>query len=381
MKAKYLVVLLAGFLALTISSEQLTAQIDLNFIGAGARARGMGGAFIGGADDATAASWNPAGLVYLQKPEASVTYVYSSVYQSIDNEAVEDLGLSHGYLNFVSAAFPLSIGQRNVVGCIAYQRVIDLFDKQEGYDSGYSYTQSQKGGVDAISPSLGIQIAPNFSLGLTFNLYVGNTTTKWEYEGMGETYEAPKEKYSGSNLTMGGMFDFGKFRIGAIYKSPYNLKAERDADNIFDAYEYEWQMPAMFGFGLSFEPTPKLRIAADYEIRKFSEFKIKLDDYYDYELDWLDVNQIRLGAEYLIMSGSTVIPLRIGLKTEPRPYEDANGDQVTGAALTMGIGLASHSFSLGATLEYSALTMKYAGIEVTDSQVNFILSGIFYFGK
>ncbi|MCJ7810524.1 MAG: hypothetical protein MUP26_09715, partial [Desulfobulbaceae bacterium] len=36
-----------------------------NPVGSGARALGMGGAFIAIADDATAASWNPAGLIQL----------------------------------------------------------------------------------------------------------------------------------------------------------------------------------------------------------------------------------------------------------------------------------------------------------------------------
>lgn len=43
-----------------------------NPVGSGARAIGMGGAFIAVADDATAASWNPGGLVQLERPELSV---------------------------------------------------------------------------------------------------------------------------------------------------------------------------------------------------------------------------------------------------------------------------------------------------------------------
>ena len=42
-----------------------------NPVGSGARALGMGGAFIAVADDATAASWNPGGLVQLERPEIS----------------------------------------------------------------------------------------------------------------------------------------------------------------------------------------------------------------------------------------------------------------------------------------------------------------------
>jgi len=39
-----------------------------NPVGSGARALGMGGAFIGVADDATAASLNPGGLIHLETP-------------------------------------------------------------------------------------------------------------------------------------------------------------------------------------------------------------------------------------------------------------------------------------------------------------------------
>src|SRR6266513_1931393 len=46
-------------------------QLDLS-LGSGARALGMGGAFLARPDDATAATWNPAGLSYLRNPEVSI---------------------------------------------------------------------------------------------------------------------------------------------------------------------------------------------------------------------------------------------------------------------------------------------------------------------
>src|SRR2546427_11867755 len=45
-------------------------------VGSGARAQGKAQAFIAVADDATAASYNPAGLVQLQQPEVSVVGAY-----------------------------------------------------------------------------------------------------------------------------------------------------------------------------------------------------------------------------------------------------------------------------------------------------------------
>ena len=302
---------------------------------------------------------------------------------------MEDLGLSHGYLNFGSAAIPLSIGDRNVVGCVAYQRVIDLFNKDEVTLPNGNYEIKQTGGVDAISPSVGIQISPQFSIGVAYNIYVGATSPKWKLLLTDEEFDAPKETYSGGNVTLGGLMGLGMFRIGATYKSPYILKANQEqrlgVRGLVDFYEYEFEMkmPGMIGIGLMVEPTSNLRIAADYELRGFSNFETRFKGF-EFEKpteEFVDVNQLRLGAEYLFMSGSNVIPFRLGLKTEPRPINDVNGNQIIGAAITMGLGLVSHAFSLAATLEYSALTLKYSDYEMTTSQVNVLLSGIFYFGK
>src|SRR6187401_373432 len=62
-----------------IGQDELDLQSRANVVqGSGARALGMGGAFLARADDATAASWNPAGLSYLRAPELSFVGVYNS---------------------------------------------------------------------------------------------------------------------------------------------------------------------------------------------------------------------------------------------------------------------------------------------------------------
>src|SRR5919109_3020167 len=48
------------------------AGLQFNFGNPGARSLGMGGAFIGLADDASAAEANPAGLTVLRRPEISI---------------------------------------------------------------------------------------------------------------------------------------------------------------------------------------------------------------------------------------------------------------------------------------------------------------------
>lgn len=65
---------LAGFLP---SSAQTVAKYGADFLadGVGARALGMGGAYVGLADDVHSAYWNPAGLNQLEYPEVAYMHV------------------------------------------------------------------------------------------------------------------------------------------------------------------------------------------------------------------------------------------------------------------------------------------------------------------
>ena len=66
MNARILLLLCVGLVAIVSFG---VAQEDWNVTGAGARAEGLGGAFIGLADDATAISWNPSGLGQLERTD------------------------------------------------------------------------------------------------------------------------------------------------------------------------------------------------------------------------------------------------------------------------------------------------------------------------
>src|SRR6516162_10556360 len=55
-----------------ITDTETNASIPFNLANPGARSMGMGGAFLGLADDATAAYTNPAGLTQLVTPELSI---------------------------------------------------------------------------------------------------------------------------------------------------------------------------------------------------------------------------------------------------------------------------------------------------------------------
>ena len=93
-------------------------------VGSGARAMGQAGAFIATADDATAASWNPAALIILEKPEASV--VGSSEAQTRSFEHAGTQSNDYTAFNYLSASYPFSIKEKNFVVSVNYQRLYDF---------------------------------------------------------------------------------------------------------------------------------------------------------------------------------------------------------------------------------------------------------------
>jgi long-subunit fatty acid transport protein len=71
-----------------VTDEEIFRAFSLNLSTPGARARAMGGAFIGRADDATAAETNPAGLSLLVRPEISLEYGFQNT-RTVANDIVE----------------------------------------------------------------------------------------------------------------------------------------------------------------------------------------------------------------------------------------------------------------------------------------------------
>jgi len=202
------------FLSMVLLALSSSAQIAPNFfttsppnpVGSGARAMGVGGAFIAVGDDATAASWNPACLIQLEKPEA--TFVLSEDFRTIGGNNVDLSGV-----NYLAESYPFTIGQVNMIVSLNYQRLYDFYfkyesdqvpDSQSGYSNmaaqflgfgtgdpadligqynvislsrAYNQTQqdliksSQLGELGAISPAFALQIVPQFSLGFTYNFW------------------------------------------------------------------------------------------------------------------------------------------------------------------------------------------------------------------
>lgn len=107
----------AGASAQNVDIEALSG-LQFNFSNPGARAMGMGGAFLGLADDASAAESNPAGLTILRSPEVSIEGRNFEIIQNFNTAGefpnIEREGFSsysdRVELSFASIVYPMGNG-------------------------------------------------------------------------------------------------------------------------------------------------------------------------------------------------------------------------------------------------------------------------------
>ena len=376
----------------------VTLNARWNITGAGARAAGMGGAFIGVADDATAVVWNPGGLTQLYRPEASIV----SKYNSSKSELEDWKNIKSNFvLEFVSAAYPFM--NSKMVVALAYQRPIDLY---EDFSSGSTEINST-GGADTFTFGAGYQVLPFLSVGLAANMWFGKYEKDCIDEYYGTYYDSyyyeyydlyltgdMTQNFSGFNMVFGIIANFDNLqkpkplKLGFTLRTPFDLDAEEegtylreyywyDDDYGFDTIDYDDgeatnEMPTMLGFGVSYRLGDNLTLALDYESRAYGSSNINAHED--------DLNQFRVGAEYLIVSDFAVVPLRVGYQSVPTLMADIYGDAITGSGFSFGTGLIFEKFALDTafTMATNENDRGSWGIQ-NNTYSKFIFSGIIYF--
>ncbi|MBK7257512.1 MAG: hypothetical protein IPI01_06865 [Ignavibacteriae bacterium] len=365
------------------------AQEDWNVTGAGARAEGLGGAFIGLADDATAISWNPAGLGQLERSEFSVVGRWIGEqfkYENPTRPAVNySINQSHFTYNFASIAFPLHAGKINIVPAVAFQKQLDSFQKYDVNDEEYE----SNGGANTLTPGIGIKLHPMIYVGGTANIWLGNFDNKTTTKGTTPFgFDENNGSYKGLNFTAGLLIDFEgmktpvPIKVGATVRTPFDLKVEGDYKwstgtrvDEQGSFENSVQVPLMFGVGASGRIGENLTIAFDFESRLYGDRKlyrkgrtqagIERQDTIKLSASEQDLNQIRVGAEYLIVTRAGVIPVRAGFHTVPtlRANWDVNDKpdgQVAGTGFSVGTGFIGGAIALDVTYSQTSWEQKFA---------------------
>jgi hypothetical protein len=176
-------------------------------IGAGPRALGMGGAFSAVADDATASTWNPAGLTQCERPElaASLGWYHAAIDAGDDQRASRAV-LRPEHLSAMAPFFAL--GCQQVIG-VAWQRRFDFTSKHAlvqnlvddsdpggiVFASSDDETVRREGSFATFGVSYAIEPTPGLSVGITINQWADVWTRASHYQR-----DIHSESYSAATL-------------------------------------------------------------------------------------------------------------------------------------------------------------------------------------
>jgi len=367
-------------------------------VGSGARALGQS-AFIAVADDATAASWNPAGLIQLERPEFSfVAARLKSIYDFDSHDPDVMIGSeswSDSEVNFASVTFPFNLWGRNIVASLNYHQVYDFGLEASFGMIGRGVAGSvipmkinveAEGAVAATSLAFGFAVTPSLSLGMAANRYgdrIGHSTS-WEVttEATGKgmvrgvlpvrfDYEATEEfdDFEAMNYTLGLLWDLWeregqRLTVGVVYHTPYTasvdvttrIRTVTTVPGVTTTEEYvteedlDIDFPCSLGAGLNFRFSDAWSMACDVQWTDWSEFEQEgesgeraspIGGGPTGELD--DTIAVRLGTERLFFLRDSVVALRAGVFRDPRP---AVGDPMVIYGYSLGTGLSTGRFSI-----------------------------------
>ncbi|HOP08252.1 MAG TPA: outer membrane protein transport protein [candidate division Zixibacteria bacterium] len=315
-----------------------------DFTGAGARAQGMGNAFIAVSDDITAGTWNPAGLVTIEGPMLSLSYGsivpkgytdYSGTVISGIQRFNHDRGLS-GVSDLCFVA-PFRVKGRPFVGSFSYNtEFTDLYQMAwldsmqipltvsrnniavtEDFDLNTTDDRRFRARVASATFSFGTRLTSRLAAGLGVNVYTGHGTTEITHINYihdypvspGEQpvlmtedyYDVDTAKYSGIGFTLGLKYTVDKNSLAMVIKTPFDLRVKTNKSiyvinsinglpqstgtdtTFYDDILIKYHMPFMVALGYARQVNENLLVSATAEYRAFSSSKVRIRE--SYKLD------------------------------------------------------------------------------------------------
>jgi long-chain fatty acid transport protein len=348
---------LAGAPAVAQTDAEYLSAVNFRFNNPGARARGLGGAFVAQADDATAAVINPAGLAYLDNLEASVQfesdendYLAPRVETGVLFNGISfvpeyeprrrEVSTEQEALTFASVILPIKrSGDRHLALGIFYSKPLDTSAGGSEDDPALEIDAATFPGVTsqvAFFPVASFVEAKNEIAGLsagfrvTDRFAVGGSlgVSRFDFFGISirSDFFSPTILNSQASLvdeenalfaTIGGLWRSAndKWTIGGSWQ----LQTEYDMNNLDSVvngsdrfFTSKFTIPTRWALGASYRPADGWVIAAEVDRIEYSDlfegskevsfFGAEEDSDYAFEID--DVHEIHLGAEYTATIGS-----------------------------------------------------------------------------
>jgi long-chain fatty acid transport protein len=397
--------------ALLAGARPARAQVNssLNRSGSGARAAGMANAFVAVSDDGTAASWNPAGLAQLRKPELSLVYTVSdrgvtfTGMRSADGlTAYSNRGFEHtsSSPDFASVALPFTAARKPATVQLGWQRIYQLNGSLSGpvvrtplAEGGLPPARllvdnELRGDIDRGSLSAAIKLSSRLSVGGSFNLWRGAWRDQLSFvEPSTATADfadiRAHSRIRGWNLTGGLLLTYPRFNLGLVYHSAFwsSFRYLREAhanglppESYNGGSRAEFHFPRLFGAGIAWRPGPRWTVAVDLTHDPWRDTllagltdlpaPVNFFDSLPPEFSTTrDTTSFNVGGEHLFLREGWVLPLRLGFAWEPQGAMDSfTRDPVDWFMVAAGGGYNTNSLKFDAALQYRWSTFRGSDI-------------------
>jgi long-chain fatty acid transport protein len=334
-----------------LTDSETFSGFQFNFNNPGARALGMGGAFVAVADDATAVIANPAGLTILQRPELSAEVKFTrftntfEAFSNTPNDAFGENFRSHDFHDsvvtpsFFSFVYPT---ERLVVAAF----VRELINYKSEFNTKGVFFVDPTGGTVRLFPAhseLEIQ-ALNFGLGTGLNLEKDNPLLpnigaslefsvgrirsrleRFDFAGVLQSTETIDGTDIGVGLNVGALWhpvkDMG---VGLVYRRGPRYDVQQTITPVggtAQVLDFGFKVPDVYAAGLSYRFFERLTVGFEATYIQYSQlvknFQVPLADSFatKYRVD--DALELHLGAEYIFFIKDMPLAARAGFFTDP----------------------------------------------------------------
>jgi long-subunit fatty acid transport protein len=404
-----------------LTNEENFARFRFNFNTPGARALGIGGAFISIADDATASETNPAGLTILERPELSMVFTHVKTKtkvpfttDSVDgaNVVIEEREFedSQTIPSFFSFVFP-----RDRIAFSVYRQELmrlSLDFHTQGpllFDNGYfrAYPVDSSTEIEIVNNGLAVaySITDSFSMGVSLrisqyeidsNLSRYNNPDFWDLSRADLSEDNRRVTVLVNDSETDYSFNAGilwrpssLFSFGAVYRSGPKFDSYRMtvpgaalSNASSDFTDFTFKVPDSYGAAVSFRPTGALTLSFDIVQIEYSDlmenFQAWLGGAAAEDFDINDGTEYHGGVEYVLMVKSKPLALRAGAYLNPEHQMRYNGDD---AFLKLnfpeGDDEIHYTFGFG-FVPSSSLQLDFAG-NISDSSDEYVVSAVYRF--
>ena len=396
---------LASASAMAVSSIEYNSGLQFNFSNPGARSLGMGGAYLGFSDDATAAYTNPAGLTILSQPEIALevraTYYRtpfvaggSAINNTVFQGESKSDSLNPSYFAYVLPGDGWALAlYRNVE--LDFQNTFvkaQIPIRFPGTPAGRFIRQAAST-IEAESVNYGLsgayEVNDNFSLGVSlvytaFDLAAGSLRAEGGQAVFGQIETADRGAVT---YTLGAFYKFDdKLSIGAAYRRGAEFDTSltaADAAGNTAMRTGSFNIPHQFGIGVAYRATDNFALGFDahyVDYSTLSDDPLRVE--FDSKVEFDSAVELRLGAEYVFSDFNTPFTVRAGVWRDPDHRFAFQGTPTTEAQFVDSIlfpkGESEMHYTMGLGWAFERIQID-AGADFSDPIKTYSVSGVVRF--